>query len=63
VHSLVQDFPELMFVLNGGIQTFDDASQHLNESFKYSRPNVWKNKSECVDLPEIGHRMQEHRGE
>lgn len=28
-HQLVEDFPELTFVINGGIQTFDDALTHL----------------------------------
>lgn len=30
VHRLVRDFPELKFVLNGGLNTFEDAQLHMN---------------------------------
>mmetsp|Transcript_26573 Transcript_26573/g.44426 ORF Transcript_26573/g.44426 Transcript_26573/m.44426 type:complete len:555 (-) Transcript_26573:79-1743(-) len=35
VHRLVQDFPELKFILNGGIQSFSAAHQHLDTSNGY----------------------------
>lgn len=33
VHRLVRDFPDLNFVLNGGIQTFEDAKAHINSPY------------------------------
>ena len=51
VHSLVKEFPELTFVLNGGIQTFSAAKAHLT-SFDYSYSDLPVNaKSGCIDLP------------
>lgn len=38
VHKLVQDFPDLTFVLNGGIQSFDQALEHMNPSFINGNP-------------------------
>lgn len=35
VHRLVRDFPGFMFVLNGGIQTFEQGVQHFN-SYEYA---------------------------
>lgn len=31
VHRLAQDFPDLTFVINGGIQTFEQATVHFDE--------------------------------
>ncbi len=31
VHRLQQDFPDLRFVLNGGIKSFDTVKEHMNE--------------------------------
>lgn len=31
VHKLVQDFPGLVFVINGGLQTLDQAEKHFDE--------------------------------
>lgn len=36
VHRLVRDFPELTFVLNGGINTFQQARAHVNVDNKYT---------------------------
>lgn len=36
VHRLVRDFPELTFVLNGGINTFAQAKTHVDLDNKYS---------------------------
>lgn len=35
-HKLVEDFPDLAFVMNGGIVTFDQALAHLNPSGYYA---------------------------
>ena len=53
VHSLVSEFPELTFILNGGIQTFCDAKSHLSSSgYQYSHDDLPSAKgSGCVDLP------------
>ena len=53
VHSLVTEFPELTFILNGGIQTFSDAKSHLSSSgYRYSHEGLPSKKgSGCVDLP------------
>ena len=55
VHSLVKEFPELTFILNGGISTFSDAKSHLSSSgyqYNYPEPVVpVKRTSGCVDLP------------
>ena len=53
VHSLVSEFPELTFILNGGIQTFSDAKSHLSSSgYQYSHDDLPSAKgSGCVDLP------------
>lgn len=31
VHRLIQDFPDLTFVLNGGIQSFEQATSHFHD--------------------------------
>jgi tRNA-dihydrouridine synthase len=36
VHRLVADFPELKFIINGGIQNFDEAKSHLNPDVGYT---------------------------
>lgn len=33
VHRLISEFPELTFILNGGIRTLQQADEHLNGSF------------------------------
>jgi tRNA-dihydrouridine synthase len=56
VHNLVKDFPELTFILNGGIQDFQSATSHLEEGgWAYQRTadtlNVlMRPKTGCVDL-------------
>lgn len=35
VHRLVKDFPELKFIINGGIQTLGQAKQQVHEPFKF----------------------------
>ena len=35
VHRLVEDFPELKFVINGGISTFEQAKEHLDNDYSY----------------------------
>lgn len=32
VHRLINEFPDLQFVLNGGIQSFEEAKVHINKS-------------------------------
>lgn len=39
VHQLVQDFPDLQFVLNGGVTTFDQASTHLQSPWIHNSPS------------------------
>ena len=36
VHKLVQDFPELQFVINGGIQSLEQAKSHVNERYNHT---------------------------
>lgn len=35
VHRLVRDFPDLTFVLNGGIQTLEEAKSHIDNEYIY----------------------------
>lgn len=53
VHSLVKEFPELKFILNGGIQTFASAKTHLSSSgYEYMYDDLPAKKSSgCTDLP------------
>ena len=59
VHNLVRDFPELTFILNGGIQSFQSATSHLDTAgWNYERTNnVWsiltKPKTGCCDLATV----------
>jgi tRNA-dihydrouridine synthase len=53
VHRLRQEFPELTFILNGGIANFNNAAEHMVESGYLYRPNPeieQKPKSGCLDL-------------
>jgi tRNA-dihydrouridine synthase A len=36
VHRLVQEFPDLQFVLNGGITTFESSLEHMNEKYNFT---------------------------
>jgi tRNA-dihydrouridine synthase A len=45
VHRLVRDFPELTFVLNGGINTFQQAKTHTDVNNQYTF---------CTSAPESG---------
>jgi tRNA-dihydrouridine synthase A len=36
VHRLVRDFPELTFIMNGGINTFQQAKTHVDVDNKYT---------------------------
>lgn len=53
VHSLVKEFPELKFILNGGIQTFSAAKAHLSTSGHHYSFDEMQTKlgSGCIDLP------------
>ena len=59
VHNLVRDFPELTFILNGGIQSFQSATSHLDTAgWNYERTdNAWsiltKPKTGCCDLATV----------
>ena len=33
MHRLSRDFPDLKFILNGGILSFDQAKSHIDGSF------------------------------
>lgn len=43
VHRLTQDFPELKFVINGGINTFEQAKEHLDTDYTYEVPRATTN--------------------
>ena len=53
VHSLVKEFPELKFILNGGIQTFSAAKTHLSATGHHYCYDELQTKfgSGCIDLP------------
>jgi len=37
VHKLQRDFPELSFVINGGIQNFDEAESHMSDIWTWKK--------------------------
>ncbi len=43
VHRLTQDFPELKFVINGGINTLEQAQEHLDHDYTYQVPQSTTN--------------------
>ena len=44
VHRLTQDFPELKFVINGGINSLEQAQEHLDHDYTYQIPQSTTNE-------------------
>jgi tRNA-dihydrouridine synthase A len=64
VHRLVKDFPDLKFVLNGGIQSFGQALGHLDNTYQYRKASAdllkgWSSGHDAVEGPELGLEVEE----
>lgn len=54
-HRLVKDFPELQFILNGGICTFEQGLKHMNNDYVYNPDisTIFSDYTEEVSLPPV----------
>ena len=53
VHRLVKDFPDLTFVINGGILNFEQGCEHMESEYMYTPVEDPLGKDASVSLPPV----------